>query len=461
MFDYIEKHYSRLYLLVFSIDFLVLLAAALIVFRANGTFWNVEHMKYAYLGFIYSAIFVFISQIMLFINELYSLEKKYQKKWLVFRCILSFSLVSVGLYLLLSNAMHYSNCFIISMIACGSILCWRFIFYWIVPKIDIQQRILFLGTDELSRMAVREILAADQPQFKVVGFVGDDPSMVGKRIANQKVLGLIEDLDTIIQKEKVEKLIISLPQDRKEFPAEDLIRCKFKGIEIMQLHTFYERLRGKILIDGLHPSWLIFAQGFRKSNWIRMQKRILDVALSLVGLLITLPISLITALLIKLESDGPVIYQQERVGDNGKIFKIFKFRSMRTDAEKESGPIWAGENDPRITQVGRFIRKVRIDEIPQMLNVLKGDMSFVGPRPERPHFVEMLTNSIPYYNQRHTVKPGITGWAAVNYSYGASVEDAVQKLQYDLYYIKNMSIFLDLVTILKTIATVCGRKGSR
>ena len=461
MFNYIERHFSRLYLLVFSIDFLVLSFTSLITFRImNGQSARVEHLRYAYVGFLYLTIFVFMSQIMLFVNELYSMEKMQQKKWVIMKSLFSFLIVSISLYLLIDNV-PYFNCFVISMAACGSIVLWRFMFYWIIPKINLQHRILFLGTNDLSKMIVREMLTDVNPQFKVVGFVGEEPDQVGKRIVSPKVLGLMGDLDSIIKKEKVEKLVVSFSQARGGFPTSDLIRCKFNGLEIMELHTFYEKLRGKILLDGLRPSWLIFAQGFKKSGLVRLEKRIFDIFLSLIGLLITLPISIITALCIKLESDGPVIYRQERVGENGRTFELYKFRSMRADAEKQTGPVWAGKNDPRITRVGRFIRKVRIDEIPQMINVLRGDMSFVGPRPERPYFVEMLTAKIPYYDQRHSVKPGITGWAAVKYNYGATVEDAIEKLQYDLYYIKNASLFLDLIIILKTIAIIFGRRGAR
>ena len=428
----------------------------------NGNFANIEHLRYAYLGFLYLTVFVFMSQIMLFVSELYSIQKMNQKKkWLILKCMFSFSIVSISLYLLTDNTLPYSNCFIISMAACGSILSWRFIFYWIIPKLNIQHRVLFLGTSELGKMVVREMLTDAHPQFKVVGFIGEDAEQVGKRMVNPKFLGSIEDLNSIIKKEKVEKLVVSFSQSRGGFPINDLVRCKFNGLEIMELHTFYEKLRGKILLDGLRPSWLIFAHGFKMTGWIKVEKRIFDIFLSVIGLFVTLPVSAITALLIKLESGGPIVYKQERVGENGKTFDLYKFRSMRADAEKQTGPVWAGENDPRITRVGRFIRKVRIDEIPQMINVLRGNMSFVGPRPERPHFVEMLTTKIPYYDQRHSVKPGITGWAAVNYNYGATVEDAIEKLQYDLYYIKNISLFLDVVTILKTIAIVFGRRGAR
>jgi sugar transferase (PEP-CTERM system associated) len=324
-----------------------------------------------------------------------------------------------------------------------------------------KHKILFLGTDELSKNVVREIITGYNPKCKIVGFVGNDPSLVGQSIVNPKVLGLVENLDNIIMKEKVDKLVISYSQARGELPSEDLVKCKFRGIEILDLHTFYERVNYKILLEGLRPSWLIFAQGFKKKQLIKFGKRIFDIVFSIIGLILTLPILIFTSVLIKLGSEGPVIYKQERVGEDGRIFNLYKFRSMVADAEKVSGPVWAEANDSRITRVGKFIRMFRIDELPQMINVLKGDMSFVGPRPERQYFVDILSQKIPYYNCRHSVKPGITGWAAVNFNYGASVEDAIEKLQYDFYYIKNFSLFLDMLIILKTFAIICSRRGAR
>ncbi|MGA1841260.1 MAG: TIGR03013 family XrtA/PEP-CTERM system glycosyltransferase [bacterium] len=462
MLNYIEKHFSRIWLLVFSVDFLILLLTAIVPVKImNSLSLDTGNLRLIYLRHHFLVTFVLLSQITLFINELYNTEKKYEKNLLIFKCIVSFMFVSLGCYLLSVNFFSYYNCFVISMIACFLILCWRFIFYMIIPKVNIQQKILFLGTDELSKKVVREILADDHPKYKVAGFIGNDPESVGKSIVNPKVLGLVEDLDSITQKEKIKKVIVSCQQARGTFPSKDLVKWRFKGIEVMELHTFYEHLKGKILLEGLRPSWLIFSRGFKKTKLIKFVKRIFDIMLSIIGLLLSLPISLITALLIKLDSKGPVIFKQERVGEDGKVFNLLKFRSMKTDAEKHTGPVWAEENDPRITPIGRIIRKLRIDEIPQMINVLKGDMSFVGPRPERPYFVDMLSQEIQYYDQRHSVKPGITGWAAVNYRYGASIEDAVEKLQYDLYYIKNISLFLDIITILKTIAIIFGRKYAR
>jgi sugar transferase (PEP-CTERM system associated) len=460
MLQYLERHFSRIWLLVFSVDFLILLSAVIIASKTMNICIRNTNLPYVQLSYVYLAAFIFMSLIMLFINELYNIEREYQPSLLILKCIISFSIVFISCYFFVSKNLVSFSC-VLSAVACWLIFCWRSIFYKIKNKINIQHKILFLGTDDLNKMVVREILNDAHLKFKIVGFVDSNPDMVGNLVVDQKVLGIAKDLDSIIKKEKVEKLITSCSQTEAGFPAESLIKLKFSGVEVLDIHTFYERLKGKILLNGLQPSWLIFSQGFKKTKLIQLQKRAFDIFLSSIGLTLTLPVSIITALLIKLESKGPIIYKQDRIGENERIFKLFKFRSMRADAEKDTGPVWAGENDHRITRVGRFIRKVRIDEIPQMVNVLMGDMSFIGPRPERPFFVAMLSKIIPYYDQRHSIKPGITGWAAVNYSYGASVEDAVEKLQYDLYYLKNLSLFLDVLITLKTIAIVLGRKGAR
>jgi sugar transferase (PEP-CTERM system associated) len=227
------------------------------------------------------------------------------------------------------------------------------------------------------------------------------------------------------------------------------------------LTDVYEEYTGKIAVENLRPSWLIFSSGFRKTKVLLAAKRTLDIAGALVGLIIGLPIMLLVAVLVRLSSPGPVLYQQERVGLNGRVFRIRKFRSMCADAEAKTGAVWSTANDPRVTRVGRFLRLTRLDELPQLWNVLRGDMSIVGPRPERPEFVSDLTEQIPFYGQRHVVKPGLTGWAQVRYTYGASVEDTIQKLQYDLYYIKNLSIALDLVIVIETLKIVILRRGAR
>ncbi len=259
----------------------------------------------------------------------------------------------------------------------------------------------------------------------------------------------------------IEEIVVAVDERRGGTPVDALLECKLQGVAVSGYSAFWERETGKMDLDALYPSWLIFSDGF-VGSWIQTAiKRFFDVVVSLLLLFFSFPVLVLTAILIALESRGPVFYRQERVGLNGKTFMLVKFRSMRTDAEQDGVPRWADVDDDRVTRVGSFIRKTRIDEIPQVFNVLKGEMSFVGPRPERPFFVEELRQVIPYYFERHRVKPGISGWAQLNYRYGASIEDAKEKFQYDLYYIKNYSLFLDLIVLIQTIRVVLWPVGAR
>jgi sugar transferase (PEP-CTERM system associated) len=254
--------------------------------------------------------------------------------------------------------------------------------------------------------------------------------------------------------------IVVATDERRGMPVGQLLHCKVEGINVVDYQTFWERENGRIDIEALQPSWLIYSDGFRLSPFNTMMKRAFDVVVSLCLLAFTLPVIGITALAVRFESPGPVLYRQERVGRGSNAFTVMKFRSMRDDAERD-GIRWAANSDPRVTRVGAIIRKFRIDELPQLFNVLKGDMSFVGPRPERPFFVEQLGKQIPFYGERHSVKPGITGWAQVNYPYGASIEDAKHKLAYDLYYVKNRTLFLDLVILVHTVRVILFSEGAR
>jgi sugar transferase (PEP-CTERM system associated) len=274
------------------------------------------------------------------------------------------------------------------------------------------------------------------------------------------VIGDYSQILPICQNGDVDRIIVALDERRGKFPLEQLLYCRLKGIRVDDGIAFTEQMAGKLSVENLHPSFLIFSDGFKRSAILKKLKRGLDILGSVLGLTLFIPVNLIVSIAIKLDSMGPILYRQERVGKDGKIFRLLKFRSMYMDAE-ENGPVWARVNDERVTRVGRIIRKMRLDEIPQMLNVLKGDMSFVGPRPERPFFVDRLVNEIPFYSERHVIKPGITGWAQIRYHYGASKEDALQKLKYDLYYIKHMSTILDLIIIFETIKIVLFGRGAR
>jgi sugar transferase (PEP-CTERM system associated) len=295
----------------------------------------------------------------------------------------------------------------------------------------------------------------------VLGFLDDAPGVHDKLPAGYDLLGKSKDLLNIADELQPDLILVSLSNMRGSFPADDLLQCRLRGIRVEDWPTFYEKQTGKILVSGLRPSWLIFSDGFVKTNLTQTLKRVTDVILAVVGLALSFTLMGVIALAIKASSKGPVLFRQERVGQSGRIFVVYKFRSMFVDAERHSGAVWATQDDPRVTRIGRVLRRLRLDEWPQLINVLKGDMSFVGPRPERPEFVRILQRQIPFYMERLSVKPGITGWAQVRHQYSASVEDAAEKLQYDLYYLKNLSPFLDLLILLNTIQVVLFARGSR
>jgi len=268
-------------------------------------------------------------------------------------------------------------------------------------------------------------------------------------------------LADLADEQDIEEIVVALDDRRAGMPVDALLDCKLAGIAVTEYSTFWERETGRVDLDALHPSWMIFSDGFVGGGLQAIAKRGFDLLASLAILVWTLPLLMVTAIAVRLESPGAVLYRQERVGLNGKPFMLNKFRSMRADAEKDGVPKWAAVNDSRVTMVGRLIRKSRIDEIPQVLNIFKGEMSLIGPRPERPFFVDRLRDAIPYYFERHRVKPGISGWAQLNYPYGASDEDALQKFQFDLYYVKNYSLFLDLLVLIQTVRVVLWPVGAR
>lgn len=322
-----------------------------------------------------------------------------------------------------------------------------------------KKRILVLGSG--SRAAKVEQIMKSRSSSRNSQIVGYLPLQGSHHyVEHSRVLRDTVRLSEIVTKYNVHEIVLAV-RDRRDggLPVSELLECKVRGINIIELSSFFERENGQLQLESLNASWIILSEGFKQGLARDTVKRIFDLSVSLVFMLISLPAMALTALAIYLESGGPVLYRQERVGHHGESFSIMKFRSMRADAEKDGKPRWAGKNDDRTTRVGRFIRRVRLDELPQLFNVFMGQMSFVGPRPERPYFVSELSRQIPYYNTRHTVKPGITGWAQVRYAYGASVEDAVEKLQYDLYYVKNHTLFLDMMVLFQTIQVVLWGKG--
>ncbi len=325
-----------------------------------------------------------------------------------------------------------------------------------------KRRVLVYGAGQRARSLVQLRRRADQRGFVVVGYMpapGEQALVDADKLLNadpQHLLRIVKDLG-------VQEIVVAMDDRRREFPLRELLDCRLSGLEVMDLVSFLERETGRVHLDVLHPSWIIFAEGFRRDGVRQASKRVFDLAASMSLVQLTWPVILVTMLAIKFEEGirAPVLYRQRRVGLDGHAFNVLKFRSMRVDAEGDGKARWATGEDDRVTRVGRFIRKVRIDELPQIFNVLCGDMSFVGPRPERPEFVAQLAESIPYYDERHYAKPGITGWAQICYPYGSSEKDALEKLQYDLYYVKNHSMLFDLMILLQTVEVVLLGKGGR
>ncbi len=334
----------------------------------------------------------------------------------------------------------------------------RLMFFRIVGKSILKKRVLVLGAGSGARYFKDLRRKVDQINFSIIGFVHID----GENDEIQDgVLYLDCPLSEYVTKRNIHEIVIAVEDRRKTFPVDDLLDCKMRGIEVVDVMTFFERETGKIRLDMLQPSWMIFSDGFQVGVLQALMKRGFDIAASSLILAITWPLMLGAAIAIWVESGfkGPIFYRQVRVGQGGREIEVMKFRSMKVDAEKDGVARWAKKNDDRITRSGKFLRRSRIDELPQIINVLRGDMSFVGPRPERPQFVEQLSESIPYYPERHRVKPGITGWAQVRYPYGASEKDALEKLQYDLYYVKNCSLFLDCLILMQTAEVVLFGEG--
>ncbi|HKG22656.1 MAG TPA: TIGR03013 family XrtA/PEP-CTERM system glycosyltransferase [Blastocatellia bacterium] len=400
-----------------------------------------------------------------YLFDLYDLRMIRKRVILYVRICQAIGLAAIALaacFYALPQVMLGRGVFLVSLLLMLSVMTfWRVFAMWVLGHPRLAERVVILGTEQTAIEIAREVLDRREYGYKVLGFVGDDPNQVGQSLINPCVIGLTSDLEELVRLHKVDRIIVAINDRRGKLPLGLLLKIRLRDeVAVEESASFYERLTGKISLEMLRPSWVIFSGSLRKTRFYKHWRRMLDALLSLVGLTLSFPIMILTAIAIKLDSPGPVFYSQERMGIHNRTFKIVKFRSMRTDAEA-NGPVWAEESDPRVTRVGRIIRKLRIDELPQFLNVVRGDMTFIGPRPERPVFVQQLERDIPYYSQRHLVKPGLTGWAQIRYPYGASIEDAIEKLQYDLYYIKNQSMALDALIIFETIRIVLFGRGAR
>jgi sugar transferase (PEP-CTERM system associated) len=407
-----------------------------------------------------------VTQISLYFNDLYEIRIGGNTIDLATRLIQAIGITSIVLaiiYFLWPEAMIGKWIFFLSVIfLILFFVSWRLLYSYVVQKRLFSEKALILGEGGLARDLLQEIKRRRDISYDIRCIVGQENGRYSRGILEGiPVKYGFESLCDFAEAEGVSNIIVALDQKRGVMPYKELLNCKVRGINVIDGESFYERITGKLLVEKINPSWLIFSDGFKKSTIVRLLKRTVGLIFSGVMSILLTPLFVVVAVAIKLDSKGPVLFKQERVGEHGEIYTIYKFRSMRDDAEAHSGPVWAEEDDPRITRVGRIIRKLRIDELPQIWNVIRGDMSFVGPRPERPFFVESLKKKVPYYNERFSVKPGVTGWAQVMYSYGATEEDALQKLKYDLYYIKNMSLLMDLVVIFHTVKIVLLGRGSR
>lgn len=347
------------------------------------------------------------------------------------------------------------------LIALALMVAWRISIHWLLGHPDLGERILIVGSGEMAVETAREALERRDAGYRIIGFTDNDPSLLGKSLINPRVIGLTSNLVDIVKRENVDRIVVAMGERRGQFPVEQLLQLSLSGdVFIEECASFYERITGRVHLGMMRPSLMIFSGRGRQARINAITRTAMHRGVALIGAILSLPIALVTAILIKLESPGPVLYKQERLGRNGHPFTLMKFRSMCDNAEKD-GPVWAQDGDDRMTRVGRIIRQIRVDEIPQFWNILRGDMNFVGPRPERPHFVRQLAEEIPYYEQRHLIAPGLTGWAQIKYPYGASIEDARQKLQYDLYYIKNQRLLLDAAILFETVKTILLGRGGR
>lgn len=395
---------------------------------------------------------------------LYHKEHREPPRITIYKILIAFALglpiMSFAFYLVPETYVGRGVIAISSLLAFAGILLAHLLFFHWTTLGVMKRRLLLLGGGQDAQTIIDMFDRKGGHSIHIVGI----QSLPGQEtiVNSKRILPADMSLTEAVQRFDVHEVIITSREQRGGvLPLRQLLDCKLRGIRVADLSSFFERELGQIRLETLKPSWLIFGDGCRQGLLRETIKRAFDLFVSLALLALTLPITALTAVLIALEAGGPILYRQERVGQGGRIFEVLKFRSMRNDAERDGRPQWATTNDSRITAVGRFIRRSRIDELPQIINVLRGEMSFLGPRPERPFFVQQLVQEIPFYAVRHSVKPGITGWAQVRYPYGASLEDAVQKLQYDLYYVKNHTLFLDLLILIETVQVVLWGKGAR
>jgi sugar transferase (PEP-CTERM system associated) len=447
-----------------SRSLILVMGEALMIFASLliGVIWRFREDSFLVLNFEngYYTVFTltFLALLLSHGFDLYDPLHFEAKGELYFRVLLVPGLLAFGLAIasaIFPNVMLGNFAFLSGLIIMTlALLAWRSAYAWLVSQPFLRERVYVLGTGERAQRLVLGLKGHSEMGIDVVGWTGDVEDNVTRE-------SMAAHLRAIARDKSVHRVIVAMQDRRDTMPMQELLHLRLHdAVHIEDAASWLEKISGKIEVEHLYPSWIIFEEGFRFSDGFLLVRRLVHFAVGFTALVLTAPLIPFIALAIRLDSPGPVFYRQKRVGRGEKVFYCYKFRSMRQDAEADIGPTWAGDDDPRITRVGKFLRVSRLDEIPQLWCVLKGDMAFVGPRPERPEFVEWLMKEIPYYGMRHLVRPGITGWAQVRYKYGNTVEDAKEKLKYDLFYIKNASIGLDVVILFQTIKTVVLGRGA-
>jgi sugar transferase (PEP-CTERM system associated) len=455
----------RLFNVYYPVRTLVLLAGeALVVWTSFllATWLQFREDSYLVLNFEYGyyKLVVITAIVLLFSHwlDLYD-PTSFRGRWeqaLRLLLVLGFVALSLGAvgFVFPGSLPGHGSALLGLMILTFALVFWRGTYSWLAQQPYLRERIYVLGTGERAQRLIQGLRSRSELGIELVGWSGNIEGALTVEAVGSHLLKLVNEHD-------VHRVIVAMPDRRGTIPVHELLSLRLAGVKVEEAASWLERISGKIEVEQLYPSWLVFADGFRFSGFFLILRRLLSLLASFLLLLLVAPIIPFLVLAIKLDSRGPVLYRQKRVGRGGTIFFCYKFRTMRADAEADTGATWATDDDPRITRIGRILRITRLDEIPQLWCVLKGDMAFVGPRPERPEFVEWLSNELPYYPVRHAVRPGITGWAQVRYKYGNTLEDAREKLQFDLFYIKNASVGLDLLIIFQTMKIVFLGRGAR
>jgi len=442
-------------------DVLITLLAQLVALAAEVSIWT----EWNFAGLPLASRWVLFAVVVLlttYLVELYSMERQFDRKSIFLRILISLSLsfaVLLVMYHFFPQVSLHRGLVTLSLLLFGACqFVWHDRYPFFLHTRAVAKNVLILGAGPLAAQ-IGNSLKSSTHNYVLAGFVQLPGELVAVPEAN--ILAQTDQLFETAVNRHIDKIVVSLTERRGVLPVTELLQCRFRGIKVVDAVSFHEETTGKLLVDHTNPGWFIFADGFRIADLKSHLKVVFELAAALVGLFIVLPVFPLIALAIKIDSKGPIFFSQPRVGKGEKVFDVYKFRTMCQNAEDDTGAVWAQANDARITRVGHFLRKSRLDELPQLINILKGDMALVGPRPERPEFVQQLKQKVPYYAKRHLVKPGLTGWAQIRFPYGASVEDSLEKLKYDLYYMKHFSPLMDLLIILETVKVVLFGRGGR